>query len=39
MGNASEELLGRGWNLTSSNAENGVAAAIEHVLGRARVQV
>jgi Cof subfamily protein (haloacid dehalogenase superfamily) len=32
MGNASQELLDRGWTLTRSNAENGVAAAIEHVL-------
>jgi Cof subfamily protein (haloacid dehalogenase superfamily) len=32
MGNASEELRGRGWTLTRSNAENGVAAAVEHVL-------
>jgi HAD superfamily hydrolase (TIGR01484 family) len=32
MGNASEELRGRGWTLTRSNAESGVAAAIEHVL-------
>jgi Cof subfamily protein (haloacid dehalogenase superfamily) len=32
MGNASEELRGRGWKLTRSNAESGVAAAIEHVL-------
>jgi Cof subfamily protein (haloacid dehalogenase superfamily) len=32
MGNASEELLGRGWKLTRSNAESGVAAAVEHVL-------
>lgn len=32
MGNASEELLGRGWPITRSNAEGGVAAAIEHVL-------
>jgi Cof subfamily protein (haloacid dehalogenase superfamily) len=32
MGNASEELRGRGWRLTRSNAESGVAAAIEHVL-------
>jgi Cof subfamily protein (haloacid dehalogenase superfamily) len=39
MGNASEELRGKGWNVTLSNAENGVAAAIEQVLGRARVQV
>jgi Cof subfamily protein (haloacid dehalogenase superfamily) len=39
MGNASEELRAKGWNVTRSNAENGVAAAIEQVLGRARVQV
>jgi len=32
MGNASEELRGRGWTLTFSNAENGVAAAVGHVL-------
>jgi Cof subfamily protein (haloacid dehalogenase superfamily) len=32
MGNASDELRGRGWTLTRSNAESGVAAAIEHVL-------
>jgi hypothetical protein len=32
MGNASEELRGRGWTLTRSNAESGVAAAIEHML-------
>jgi Cof subfamily protein (haloacid dehalogenase superfamily) len=32
MGNASEELLGRGWTMTRSNAECGVAAAIEAVL-------
>ena len=32
MGNASEELRGRGWTLTFSNAENGVAAAVQHVL-------
>ena len=32
MGNASEELRSRGWTLTRSNAESGVAAAIEHVL-------
>jgi Cof subfamily protein (haloacid dehalogenase superfamily) len=34
MGNASEELRGKGWTLTRSNAESGVAAAIGHVLGR-----
>ncbi len=33
MGNASQELRGRGWPVTGSNAENGVAAAIEQVLG------
>ena len=32
MGNASEELRGRGWTLTRSNGEGGVAAAIQHVL-------
>src|SRR5450759_1014059 len=32
MGNASEGLRSRGWTLTRSNAESGVAAAIEHVL-------
>ncbi len=32
MGNASEELLGRGWTLTRSNADSGVAAAIDHAL-------
>src|SRR5579863_238185 len=39
MGNASEELQGKGWAVTLSNAENGVAAAIEQVMGWARVQV
>jgi Cof subfamily protein (haloacid dehalogenase superfamily) len=32
MGNASEELRGRGWTLTRTNAESGVSAAVEHVL-------
>lgn len=32
MGNASEELRNRGWKLTRSNAESGVAAAVEHIL-------
>jgi len=32
MKNASKDLHGRGWTLTRSNAESGVAAAIEHVL-------
>jgi Cof subfamily protein (haloacid dehalogenase superfamily) len=39
MGNASEELRGRGWAVTLSNEENGVAAAVEQVLGRSRVGV
>ena len=33
MGNASEELRGRGWAVTLANDQNGVAAAIEQVLG------
>jgi Cof subfamily protein (haloacid dehalogenase superfamily) len=33
MGNASPELQGRGWKATLSNDQNGVAAAIEQVLG------
>jgi Cof subfamily protein (haloacid dehalogenase superfamily) len=37
MGNASEELKSRGWPVTRSNDDNGVAAAIEQVLGRERV--
>ncbi|MFZ3266873.1 MAG: Cof-type HAD-IIB family hydrolase [Terriglobales bacterium] len=32
MGNASQELRDHGWRLTRSNAESGVAAAIELVL-------
>jgi hypothetical protein len=39
MGNASEELKARGWPVTSSNDENGVAAAIEQVLGKERVLI
>ena len=39
MGNASEELRGRGWPVTLANDQNGVAAALEQVLGRARVGV
>ena len=35
MGNASEELRGRGWAVTLPNDQNGVAAAIEQVLGAA----
>lgn len=37
MGNASEELKSRGWPVTSSNDENGVAAAVEQVLTREQV--
>jgi hypothetical protein len=32
MGNASEELRGRGWKVTLPNDQNGVAAALELVL-------
>jgi Cof subfamily protein (haloacid dehalogenase superfamily) len=32
MGNASEELKQSGWRITASNAESGVAAALEEVL-------
>lgn len=39
MGNASEELRGRGWMLTRSNAEGGVAAAIESVLNGTSLEV
>src|SRR5437879_3797417 len=34
MGNASHELKTWGWPVTLSNDENGVAAAIEQVLGK-----
>ena len=33
MGNASQELRRNGWAVTLSNSQNGVAAAIEQVLG------
>jgi Cof subfamily protein (haloacid dehalogenase superfamily) len=33
MGNASEELRGNGWAVTLTNEQNGVAAAIDQVLG------
>jgi hydroxymethylpyrimidine pyrophosphatase-like HAD family hydrolase len=33
MGNASEELKQNGWRVTGSNAENGVAQALEKILG------
>ena len=32
MGNASEDLRSRGWKVTLSNDQNGVAAALEPVL-------
>jgi Cof subfamily protein (haloacid dehalogenase superfamily) len=32
MGNACDELKSRGWHLTASNDENGVAAAVNQVL-------
>jgi hypothetical protein len=37
MGNASEELRRNGWAVTLPNDQNGVAAAIEQVLGGSRV--
>jgi len=37
MGNASQELRGRGWAVTLGNDQNGLAAAIEQVLGRVGV--
>ena len=33
MGNASEELRGRGWPVTLPNDQSGIAAALEQVLG------
>jgi Cof subfamily protein (haloacid dehalogenase superfamily) len=39
MGNAPAELHNRGWTVTLSNAENGVATAIEQVLDGANVEV
>lgn len=39
MGNASEELLGRGWTQTRSNAESGVSAAIEAILDGRSLEV
>jgi Cof subfamily protein (haloacid dehalogenase superfamily) len=35
MGNASEELKQNGWRVTASNAESGVAQAVEEILGLA----
>jgi Cof subfamily protein (haloacid dehalogenase superfamily) len=37
MGNASEELRGRGWTVTLTNDQDGVAAALEPVLARVGV--
>jgi HAD superfamily hydrolase (TIGR01484 family) len=37
MGNASEDLRGRGWKVTLTNDQNGVAAALEPVLARVGV--
>jgi Cof subfamily protein (haloacid dehalogenase superfamily) len=39
MGNASDELKARGWTVTLSNAECGVAAAVEQVLKREQTLV
>ena len=39
MGNASAELKARGWPVTLSNDQNGVAAAIEQVLGTSKLLV
>jgi Cof subfamily protein (haloacid dehalogenase superfamily) len=33
MGNASEDLKQNGWKVTASNAENGVALALEELIG------
>jgi Cof subfamily protein (haloacid dehalogenase superfamily) len=38
MGNASEELRGRGWKVTLSNDQNGVATALEPVLAGLVIQ-
>jgi hydroxymethylpyrimidine pyrophosphatase-like HAD family hydrolase len=35
MGNASKEMKQSGWKVTASNAESGVAQAVEEVLGLA----
>jgi Cof subfamily protein (haloacid dehalogenase superfamily) len=37
MGNASDELKSRGWRITLANDQNGVAAAVQQVLGSSRV--
>jgi Cof subfamily protein (haloacid dehalogenase superfamily) len=38
MGNACEELRGRGWSVTLGNDKCGVAAAVAHVVGDSTVQ-
>jgi len=39
MGNACDELRAKGWAVTLPNDQNGVAAAVEQVLGRAGLGV
>jgi len=39
MGNAAEDLRMRGWTVTRANDQNGVAAAIEQVLGDSGLRV
>jgi len=39
MGNASEELRGRGWTVTLRNDQSGIAAALEQVMNGTRVSV
>jgi Cof subfamily protein (haloacid dehalogenase superfamily) len=39
MGNASAELRNKGWAVTLTNDQNGVAAAVAQVLDRSRIRV
>ena len=39
MGNASEELRGRGWPVTLPNDQSGIAAALEQVLNGTSVKI
>ena len=39
MGNACEELLGRGWRITRGNDACGVAAAVDWALGQTAIRV
>ncbi len=39
MGNACDELRAKGWAVTLANDQNGVAAAVEQVLGKSRLGV